>query len=196
MWALWLLLSFFIAVYLSTAVLIMIATILIGEEKAEHGGETNLNGAYYYCLIATLAAWIPIGLVLIGFIIVLLVSGFAVVLLIKNQMDKHGTVIVIVLTCIFGAAIMVTGILAVIASIDLRKSPFYSSDGRLRNAYVYAYTTAILCIASVGLVIMGMIGYIVYSEKKKRERKEKEQMLEMVELQAATGNRNQQPPPM
>lgn len=196
MWALWLLLSFFIIVYLASAVLIMLATIMIGEEKAEHGNNHDLAGAYYYGLIATLCAWIPMGVVLIGFIIILLISGFTVVLFIKNQMDKHGTAIVITLTCIFALAIMLTGILSVLAAIDLRKSAFYSNDGRLRNAYVYCCSTAVLCIASVGLVLFGMIGYIVYSEKKKRERKEKEKLVEMAELQALSGNKGEQPSPL
>lgn len=66
--------------------------------------------------------------------------------------------------------VIITGVLAALAAGEMSKSPnFDRSNSRLRSAYINCIIAASLCLGASGLLIIGIIVYLVIGERRKKQ---------------------------
>ena len=168
------------------------ANVYLGEFK---NNDDLFKQAYDYTFWGAFITWTLVGI----FILIIILAIFGVVALFgsgageaevaageeesiyskaykqyqqNNSADQEG-ISWLTITFLFIALVLlsVTGILAAISAEDMTKSHFFDqNNNNIKVAYNNCVIAAILCLTSVGLIVLGLIGYMFasfFSERQK-----------------------------
>jgi hypothetical protein len=97
------------------------------------------------------------------------------------QTPQIGTIVIVMLVIFLGLVIF-NGISSIVASINIKKSPSYSSENpKLKKAYDSCIIAAVMSMVSAGLLLIGLIALsVVKSSQAKKNKIIQEQNAQMV----------------
>jgi ascorbate-specific PTS system EIIC-type component UlaA len=131
------------------------------KDNPSYGSDNDLQTAHEYLTIASVVCFVTLAIMIL--LIVLYIIFGSETIMVTGSWVSLGLMFV---SCALAITI---GILCAIAAVDMKKSSNYTGQGQDYAAYTDSIISTFLGLGLFGLLIIGFIGYGIYSYQRAQE---------------------------